>query len=264
MAAYGVTEPGAGSDVAGAKTRAEKKGDKWVINGSKMWITNGGVANWYFVLARTDPNAGTGSAFTGFIVDGDSPGITIGRKELNMGQKCSDTRGITFEDVEVPDENVLGKPGKGFPIAMGAFDITRPAVASGAVGLARRAMHEAAKYSMERKAFNKPIAAHQAVSFMLADMAIGIESARLAVRRAGWEIDQGRRNTYYASIAKALAGDVAFKCATDAVQIFGGAGYNTEYPVEKLMRDCKIFQIYEGTAQIQRMIVSRFILDQYK
>eukprot|EP01135_Chromosphaera_perkinsii_P011603 Nk52_evm42s2449 gene=Nk52_evmTU42s2449 len=264
MAAYGVTEPGAGSDVAGAKTRAEKKGDKWVINGSKMWITNGGVANWYFVLARTDANAATGSAFTGFIVDADTPGITLGRKEKNMGQRASDTRGITFEDVVVPEENVLGKPGKGFPIAMGAFDITRPAVASGAVGLARRAMDEAGKYAMERKTFGKPIAAHQAVAFMLADMAIGIESARLAVQRSAWEIDQGRRNTYYASIAKCLAGDVAFKCATDAVQIFGGAGYNTEYPVEKLMRDCKIFQIYEGTAQIQRMIVSRFVMDQYK
>eukprot|EP00126_Sphaerothecum_destruens_P006753 Sdes_comp19513_c0_seq3m11069 len=261
MAAYCVTEPVAGSDVAGIKTTAVKKGDSYVLNGSKMWITNGGVANWYFVLAKTDSQAKASSAFTGFIVDADSPGITRGRKEWNMGQRASDTRGITFEDVVVPSENVLGTVGKGFQIAMGAFDITRPVVASGAVGLARRALDEASKYALERKTMGKPIASHQAVSFMLADMAIGIESSRLCVYRAGKEIDLGKRNTYYASIAKALAADVANKCASDAVQIFGGNGFNSEYPVEKLMRDAKIFQIYEGTAQIQRMIIARELFD---
>ncbi|PVD21868.1 hypothetical protein C0Q70_17670 [Pomacea canaliculata] len=264
MCAYCVTEPTAGSDVAGIKTRAEKKGNTYVLNGQKMWITNGGYANWFFVLARTvaDPKVPASKAFTGFIVDGDSPGVIRGRKELNMGQRASDTRGITFEDVVVPSENVLGGEGIGFKIAMGAFDKTRPSVAAGAVGLAQRALDEATKYSMERKTMGKLICEHQAVAFMLADMAIGVESARLATLRSAWEIDQGRRNTYYASIAKALAGDVANKCAADAVQIFGGNGFNSEYPVEKLMRDAKIYQIYEGTAQIQRMIISRELLAQ--
>ncbi|XP_049784443.1 probable medium-chain specific acyl-CoA dehydrogenase, mitochondrial [Schistocerca cancellata] len=266
LAAYCVTEPGAGSDVSGVKTRAEKKGDEYIINGQKMWITNGGVANWYFVLARTDPNpkASAGKAFTGFIVERDTPGLTPGRKEINMGQRCSDTRGITFEDVRVPKENVLIAEGAGFKIAMGAFDKTRPPVAAGAVGLAQRALDEATKYAMERKTFGVPIAQHQAVAFMLADMAIGVETARLAWMRSAWEADQGRRNSYHASIAKAYAADVANKCATDAVQIFGGNGFNSEYPVEKLMRDAKIYQIYEGTAQIQRLIVSRNIFEKAK
>ncbi|XP_046370091.1 medium-chain specific acyl-CoA dehydrogenase, mitochondrial-like [Haliotis rufescens] len=259
MCAYGVTEPGAGSDVAGIKTRAVKKGNEYVINGQKMWITNGGHANWYFVLARTDPDpsASAGKAFTGFIVERDTPGVIPGRKEWNMGQRASDTRGITFEDVVVPAENVLGQEGVGFKIAMGAFDKTRPPVAAGAVGLAQRALDEATRYSMERKTMGKFICEHQAVSFILAEMAIGVETARLAMHRSAWEIDQGRRNTYFASIAKALAGDVANKCATDAVQVFGGNGFNSDYPVEKLMRDAKIYQIYEGTAQIQRMIIAR-------
>lgn len=254
-AAYCVTEPGAGSDVAGVQTRAVKQGDKWVINGSKMWITNGGKANWYFVLAKTNPDERPHKAFSGFIVDADTPGVSFGKKEWNMGQHASDTRGVSFEDVAVPEENMLGKPGDGFKIAMGAFDGTRPLVAIGAVGLARRAMEEALSYAMERKAFGKPIIENQGVSFKIADMAIGIESARLVCYRGAWEIDQGRRNTYYASIAKALAADMANKAAADAVQIFGGNGYNSEYPVEKLMRDAKIFQIYEGTSQIQRRII---------
>ncbi|DBA03029.1 TPA: hypothetical protein N0F65_003217 [Lagenidium giganteum] len=257
--AYCVTEPGAGSDVAGAKTTAVKKGDSWVINGSKMWITNGGVANWYFVLAKTDANANAGSAFTGFIVDADTPGITVGRKEINIGQRCSDTRAITFEDVVVPNENVLGAPGQGFKIAMQAFDITRPPVACGAVGLARRAFDEARKYALERKTMGVPIAMHQAIQFMLADMATGIEAGRALTYKAAYELDCGRKNTLYASMAKRFAGDHANKCATDAIQIFGGAGFNTEYPVEKLFRDAKIFQIYEGTSQIQRLIIAKEI-----
>lgn len=260
MSAYCVTEPGAGSDVAGIQTKATKKGDKWIINGQKMWITNGGVANWYFLLARSDPSVSAAKGFTAFIIDADSPGITKGRKEVNMGQRASNTVGITFEDVEVPEENVLGRPGDGFKIAMGAFDRTRPPVAAGAIGVARRAMEEASAYSLQRKTMGKLIAEHQAVAFMLADMATGIEAARLLTYRAAWEIDQGRRNTYYASIAKSFASDVANKSASDAVQIFGGAGFNTDYPVEKLMRDAKIYQIYEGTSQIQRLIISRELL----
>jgi acyl-CoA dehydrogenase len=265
VASYGVTEPGAGSDVAGLKTQAVKKSDgSWVLNGQKMWITNAGYANWFFVLARTDASANTGNAFTGFIVDADTPGITLGRKEINMGQRASDTRGVTFEDVVIPAENVLGSEGQGFKIAMNAFDITRPLVASGAVGLARRAMEEATRYSLERKTMGKPIFNHQAVAFMLADMAIGIESARMMVYRSAYMRDQGEKNTWHASIAKALASEVANKSAADAVQIFGGNGFNTEYPVEKLMRDAKIFQIYEGTSQIQRLIISRGLADMAK
>ncbi|XP_048396024.1 medium-chain specific acyl-CoA dehydrogenase, mitochondrial isoform X1 [Stegostoma tigrinum] len=266
MCAYCVTEPGAGSDVAGIKTRAEKKGDEYIINGQKMWITNGGKANWYFLLARSDPDpkASASKAFTGFIVDADSPGIQVGRKEINMGQRCSDTRGIVFEDVRVPKENVLIGEGAGFKIAMGAFDKTRPPVAAGAVGLAQRALDEATRYALERKTFGRLLAQHQAVSFLLADMALKVELARLGYQRAAWEVDQGRRNTYYASIAKAFAGDIANQVASDAVQIFGGSGFNSEYPVEKLMRDAKIYQIYEGTAQIQRMIIARQHIEKYE
>nr|UCK81567.1 medium-chain specific acyl-CoA dehydrogenase, mitochondrial [Arenicola marina] len=257
--AYCVTEPGAGSDVAGVRTRAEKKGDSYVLNGQKMWITNGGVANWYFVLARTeaDPKAPAGKAFTGFIVDADTPGVTPGRKEINMGQRASDTRGITFEDVVVPKENVLKAEGAGFRVAMGAFDLTRPSVAAGAVGLAQRALDEATKYAMERKTFGVAIAQHQAVSFMLAEMAMNVELSRLMTLCSAWEADKGLSNTYRASIAKAFAADMANKAAADCVQIFGGNGFNTEYPAEKLMRDAKIFQIFEGTSQIQRLIIAR-------
>uniref|UniRef100_A0AAX7VUW0 Medium-chain specific acyl-CoA dehydrogenase, mitochondrial n=1 Tax=Astatotilapia calliptera TaxID=8154 RepID=A0AAX7VUW0_ASTCA len=252
MCAYCVTEPGAGSDVAGIKTRAVKMGDEYVVNGQKMWITNGGKANWYFLLARTnsDPKCSASKAFTGFIVDADTPGIQIGRKEMNMGQRCSDTRGITFEDVRIPKENVLIGEGSGFKIAMGAFDMTRPPVAAGATGLAQRALDEATSYALERKTFGKVIAEHQAVSFLLAEMAMKVELARMAYQRAAWEVDQGRRNTYYASIAKAFAGDIANQVASDAVQIFGGNGFNSEYPVEKLMRDAKIYQVGDNNVQL--------------
>lgn len=232
QAAYCVTEPNAGSDVAGLKTRAVKKGDEYIINGSKMWITNGGRANWYFLLARTGaPDESASTAFTAFIVERDTPGITVGKKEINMGQRCSDTRGITFEDVRIPAKNILGVPGKGFHVAMKAFDQTRPPVAAGAVGLARRALDEALNYSLQRKTMGKPIAQHQAVAFMLADMATGIEASRLLTWKSAWMVDQGLRNTTFASMAKLMAADHANKCATDAVQIFGGNGYNTEYPV---------------------------------
>jgi len=181
-----------------------------------------------------------------------------------MGQRASDTRGITFEDVRIPIANVIGNEGEGFKIAMGTFDKTRPPVAAGAVGLAQRCLHEALNYSLERKTFGVPIVVHQAVAFMLADMAIGVETARLAYYQAAWQTDQGHRNTYYASIAKCYAADIVNKIASDAVQIFGGNGFNTDYPVEKLMRDAKIYQIYEGTSQIQRLIISRALVEQAK
>ena len=260
LAAYAVTEPGAGSDVAAARTTAVRKGDTWVINGEKMWITNGSVANWYFVLAKTDSEAGTGNAFTGFIVDRDSPGITVGKKEWNMGQRASDTRGITFENVEVPDANRLGDEGFGFKIAMKAFDRTRPMVSAAAVGLSQRAMDESIKYAQERQTMGKPIARHQAIAFMIADMATKIEAARLLVRQSCWMVDNGKQNTKHASMAKAFAADAAMEISTNAVQVHGGYGYSSEYPVEKLMRDAKVFQIYEGTSQIQRLIISRHVL----
>ncbi|TKR61891.1 hypothetical protein L596_028942 [Steinernema carpocapsae] len=262
IASYCVSEPGAGSDVNGVKTRAEKKGDEWVINGSKMWITGGGYAKWFFVLARTnpDPKCPPGKAFTAFVVDGDATGISRGKKEINMGQRCADTRAITFEDVRVPAANVLGAEGAGFKVAMAAFDLTRPGVAAGALGVAWRALDEASKYSLERKTFGTQIANHQGVSFMLADMAINLELARLITYRAANDVDKGVRSSYYASIAKCFAADTANTAAANAVQIFGGNGFNTEYPVEKLMRDAKIYQIYEGTSQIQRMVIARTLL----
>ncbi|KZO97848.1 acyl-CoA dehydrogenase NM domain-like protein [Calocera viscosa TUFC12733] len=263
VVAYGVTEPGAGSDVAGIRTTARKEGDKWVLNGTKMWITNAGHANWFFVLARSDASAKPTQGMTGFVVDADSEGIHLGKKEINMGQRCSDTRMVTFENVVVPEENVLGRPGEGFKIAMKAFDITRPLVSSAAVGLSQRALEEAVRYAQERRTMGKAIIEHQAVAFMLADMAIQTEAARNLVWKSAWTKDAGLPNTFYASMAKALASRAAVENANLAVQVFGGAGFNTEYPVEKLFRDSKIFELYEGTSQIQRMIISRTLPSLY-
>lgn len=262
FAAYCVTEPGAGSDVSGIRTQAKKVGSDYVINGSKMWITNASVANWYFVLAYTDPSL-KHKGMSGFVVPADTPGITVGKKEWNMGQRASDTRGITFDNVKVPEKYRLGKEGDGFKIAMSAFDHTRPAVSAGAVGLARRAMDEAIQYATTRKTFGQPIAGYQAISFMIADMAKDIEAARLLVHKAAWTIDQGERNTKFAAFAKAFAADMVMRVATDAVQVFGGYGYSEEYPVEKLMRDAKIYQIYEGTSQIQRLIIAKEIFERH-
>lgn len=256
--AYGLTEPDAGSDVAGMRTRAVRQGDKYILNGEKMWITNASVANWYFVVAKTDPNGGH-KGMTAFIVDRDSPGIEVSQKLWNMGQRASDTRGIKFTDVEVPVENRLGDEGFGFKIAMTAFDKTRPLVASSAVGLARAAFDYAVDYARERKTFGVPLHNHQAIAFMIADMAKDIEAARLLVWLSGWTIDQGARNTKVAAMAKCFGADIAHRIASDAVQVFGGNGFNTEYPVEKLLRDSKIFQIYEGTSQIQRVIIAKEI-----
>lgn len=267
MSAYCVTEPSTGSDVAAIKTRAERNADgDYILNGSKMWITNGGVANWYFVLARThpDPKAKPSEALSCFIVEADWPGVSHGRKEVNMGQRCSDTRGITFDNVLVPKENMLVKEGAGFKIAMTVFDKTRPPVGAIGIGLAQRALDEATRYALERKTFGTEIANHQAVQFMLANMVVGIETARLVTLKAASMFDQGLRNSLWASVAKYWAAEVANKAATDAVQVFGGAGYNSEYPVEKLMRDAKIIQIYEGTAQIQNLIIARNHITNFK
>jgi acyl-CoA dehydrogenase len=260
MASYCVTEPGAGSDVAGIKTTAKKVHDKYIINGSKMWITNASHAKWFFVLAKTDPAAGH-KGMSGFLVPANSSGVKVGRKEDNMGQRCSDTRGVTFDQVEIPEKYLLGKEGDGFKLAMGAFDRTRPAVAAECIGLSSRAMQCAIDYAKQRTTFGKTISEYQGVSFLIAEMARDIEAGRLLVWKSAHEIDCGRKNTYYASIAKMFAADTCMRITTDAVQVFGGYGYNKEYPVEMLMRDAKIFQIYEGTSQIQRMIVGKYLLN---
>jgi len=260
FAAYCVTEPGAGSDVQGIRTTAKRHGEDYVLNGSKMWITNGGVANWYFVLAYTDASQGY-RGMSAFIVPRELPGVVVGKKENNMGQRCSDTRSITFEDVKVPAGNRLGEEGSGWKVAMSAFDHSRPVVSAGAVGLARAAYQHAVRYAKERETFGVPIYKHQGIGFMIADMACAIEAARLLVWQAGWTIDQGRRNTQQAAFAKLFAADTAVKVATDAVQVFGGYGFNKEYPVEKLYRDAKVYQIYEGTSQIQRLIIAREIFN---
>ncbi|MBX9703559.1 MAG: acyl-CoA dehydrogenase family protein [Silvanigrellaceae bacterium] len=261
MAAYCVTEPGCGSDVAGIKTTAKKVSDTYVLNGSKMWITNAGHAKWFFVLAKTDASAGS-KGMTGFVVPAHFPGVIIGKKEENMGQRCSDTRAVTFQNVEVPQKYMLGREGDGFKLAMGAFDRTRPAVAAEAVGLSVRAMQCAVDYAKQRAAFGKPISEFQGVSFLIAEMARDIEAGRLLVWKAADEVDANKKNTYFASIAKMFAADTCMRITTDAVQIYGGYGYNKEYPVEMLMRDAKIFQIFEGTSQIQRMIVGKIVLGQ--
>jgi len=260
LASYCVSEPDAGSDVAGIKTRARKVGNDYVLNGEKMWITGASFANWYFVLAYTDPDK-KHKGMSAFLVPRETAGVEVGKKEKNLGQHASDTRGVKFTDVAVPAANRLGNEGDGFKIAMAAFDHTRPVVSAAAVGLARHAMEHAVRYAKERSAFGVPIAKHQAVAFMVADMAKDIEAARLLVWLSAWTIDQGQRNTLQAAFAKASAADTAMRVALDAVQVFGGYGYSTEYPVEKLMRDAKVFQIYEGTSQIQRLIIAKEIFD---
>ena len=257
LAAYCVTEPDAGSDVQALKTEAVRDGEEYVINGSKAWISGAGYADWFFVLAYTDKTAGY-VGLSGFIVDADSPGIELGKKEDNMGQRCSDTRGVNFTDVRVPQSNLIGGiENGGWMNAMKAFDHSRPAVAAAAVGNARGAMEEAWGYAMERKTFGKPIAKHQSISFMLADMATKIEAARLLTLSAASALDSGERATLKAAHAKRFAADMCMEVTTDAVQVLGGYGYSEEYPVARRMRGAKIYQIFEGTSQIQRMIISR-------
>ena len=258
LAAYCVTEPDAGSDVAGMKSTAQRVGQDYSLTGNKMWITNGGVADWYFVVAYTDPGQGH-RGLTAFVVPADADGIEIGRKEQNMGQRASDTRAVSFTDVKVPARNRIGEEGQGWRLAMAAFDHTRPVVASGAVGVARSAMAHAIRYSTERETFGRPIAQHQAIQFLIAEMARDVEAARLLVWKAAWKIDQGERNTLEAAYAKLFAADTVMRVTTDAVQVFGGYGFSREYPVEKLMRDAKVYQIYEGTSQVQRMVIAREI-----
>jgi acyl-CoA dehydrogenase len=255
LASFCLTEPDAGSDVSGMRTRAVKKGDKYVINGSKCFITNGGYANWYTVYAKTDPDAGH-RGISAFVVPKDDT-VIVDKKEDKMGQRASNTATITFNDTEVPAENLLGEENKGFKLAMMTLDRTRPGVAAMATGIARAAFEFATEYSKERVQFGVPIAMHQAIQFMIADMATKVHLSRLATWNSAVLLDQGRRNTIESSHAKRFAADTAMEVATDAVQIYGGYGFIKEYPVEKLMRDAKIMQLYEGTSQIQRLVIAR-------
>ncbi len=259
IAAYAVTEPGAGSDVLSIESTATRDGDHYILNGNKMWITGAGQADWFFVLAFTDKDAGH-RGMSGFIVESSWEGVTLGKKEVNMGQRASDTRAVDFIDVRVPVENLLGGvEGHGWSNAMAAFDISRPSIAAHATGISRAAFEHALQYSDERKTFGKPLHQHQAIQFMLADMKTKIEAARLLTHKSAWEADNGIRNTESAAHAKRFAADTAMEVTTDAVQIFGGYGYSEEYPVARLMRAAKVMQIYEGSSQIQRMIIGREI-----
>ncbi len=253
---YGVTEAAAGSNVVGIETRAEKKDGKYIINGSKTFITNASHAHFFTVFAKTDPGAGH-KGMSCFVIERDMPGVSVGKKFDKIGQRASDTAEIVFENVEVPAENLIGQEGAGFYLAMKVFDHSRPGVAAAAVGLQRRALEESVKYAGEREAFGVPIAQHQAIGHKLADMAIHYEASRLLVWQAAWQVDEGIANPKVPAYAKAFAADMATRAAVEAVQVFGGYGYMKEYPVEKLLRDVKIFQIYEGTSEIQRNIIVR-------
>ena len=258
LCSFGLTEPNAGSDVSGIQTTAVRDGDDYVINGSKMFITNAGHAAWIVVFASTDKSKGH-KGLSAFVVPTDLEGVTVEKHLDKMGQRATDTSAIAFQDVRVPAKNLLGEEGEGFKIAMRTLDHTRPGTASGAVGVARAAYEYAVEYSRTRVQFGQPIAMNQGVNFLIADMATEIEAARLLTWQAAWLFDQGKRATLQSSFAKRFASDTAMKVTTDAVQIFGGYGYIKEYPVEKLMRDAKLFQIYEGTSQIQRLVIAREI-----
>src|SRR5919197_1509612 len=258
LCSFGLTEPGAGSDVARIQTTAVRQGDEYVLNGSKTFITNAGHAAWTVVFAKTDVPKGH-RGLSAFIVPMDAPGVTIEKHLDKMGQRATDTSAFALQDVVVPAENRLGEEGEGFKIAMQTLDFTRPGTAAGAVGVAQAAYELCIDYAKERVTFDVPIAMHQAVNFMIADMATEIEAARLLTWQAAWLLDRGHRATLQSSFAKRFEAETALKVTTDAVQVFGGYGYIKEYPVEKLMRDAKLFQIYEGTSQIQRLVIAREI-----
>src|SRR3954470_6501670 len=259
LASFCLTEPDAGSDVSGMRTTAVKKGDKYILNGSKCFITNGSYADYYTVYAKTDKDAGH-KGISAFVVEREWDGVAVDKKEDKLGQRASNTATISFNDVEVPAENLIGEENRGFKLAMMTLDRTRPGVAAMAVGIARAAFEFARDYSKERVQFGVPIAMHQAIQFMIADMATEVEASRLLTWQSASLLDQGKRNTLASSHAKRFAADTAMKVGTDAVQVYGGYGFIKEYPVEKLMRDAKIMQLYEGTSQIQRLVIAREVL----
>jgi len=259
FASFCCSEPGAGSDVAGMTTRLSVDGDGFRLNGQKRWITNAHYAVFYAGFATIDPGL-RHKGITGFVVPRDTPGVSVGKKENKLGQRCSDTADVIFDNVRLERENILGEVGQGFAIAMESFDFSRPMIAAQCAGIIRRALDESVRYAQERTTFGVPIAQHQAVQFMLADMAIAYEQAKLLYSKAAWEVDHGVKRSATSAIAKAISADLAMKSAVNAVQVFGGYGYTKEYPVEKLMRDAKLMQIYEGTSEVQRIVIARHLL----
>jgi len=261
LCSFALTEPNAGSDVSGIETTAIRHGDEYVLNGSKIFITNASHAAWYVVFASTDRSKGH-RGLSAFVVPRETDGVVVEKHLDKMGQRSTDTAAVAFQDVKVPAENRLGAESDGFKIAMRTLDGTRPGTAIAAVGVARAAFEYACDYSKTRVQFGQPIAMNQGVNFLIADMATKIEAARLLCWQAAWMLDSGygRKATLYSSMAKRFAADTCMEVTTDAVQVFGGYGYIKEYPVEKLMRDAKLYQIYEGTSQIQRLVIARDIL----
>ena len=256
FASFALTEPGAGSDAAGIRTSAVRQGDGYVLNGSKIWISNASLASFFVVFAKTDPAAGHKGIST-FIVERDSPGLTVGEPLGKLGQRAAPTCEVFFDQVQVPLSNRLGAEGEGFALAMRTFDQSRPMVAAFGLGLVQRCIDEALPYATGRQSMGQRLIDHQAVAHKLAEMQIRLEASRLLTYQAAWLADQGQRNTLQASVAKAYTSDAAMWAATEAIQILGGMGYSTEYAVEKLFRDAKVLQIYEGTSEIQRSIIAR-------
>ena len=260
LASFGLTEPGSGSDAGAMRTHAERRGDTYVLNGLKHFITNAGIAHINTVFAVTDPGKGT-RGISAFVVEGDRPGFRLGKVEHKMGIRGSQTGELVFEDCVIPAENLLGKEGDGFKIALATLDRTRPGIGAQALGIAQGALDFAVQYAKQRVQFGQPIIENQAVNFMLADMDIKVEAARRLVYHAGELIDQGtQRFTRESAIAKTFASDAAIEVTNDAIQVLGGYGYMKEFPVERMMRDAKITQIYEGTNQIQRMVIARALM----
>jgi acyl-CoA dehydrogenase len=254
--AYALTEPAAGSDVAGIKTRAVKKADRYVLNGSKIWISNAPLAHMFVIFAKVDPDAGH-RGISAFFVDRETPGLSVGKSLGKLGQRAGPAAEVFLNDVELPTRALIDEEGDGFLVAMKVFDRSRPMIAALGVGLIQRCLDEALEYARTRHTMGRPIIEHQAIGHKLAEMALRLEAARLLVQQAAWLLDSGRRNTLQAAYAKTFAADTAMWAATEAVQVFGGMGYSTEYPVEKLFRDAKVLQIYEGTSEIQRNIIAR-------
>ncbi|MFW9826555.1 MAG: acyl-CoA dehydrogenase family protein [Candidatus Thorarchaeota archaeon] len=263
LIAFATSEPGMGSDVAGMQCRAVKDGDEYVLNGNKFWITNGGYADYITVFATVDPEK-KHKGIAAFIVDTKSEGVKLGKHIPKLGQRSSNTVSVGLKDVRIPKENVLAKPGFGFVLAMQTFAHTRPAIGAFAVGCARSAMEYSIDYAQKREAFGRQIGSYQVIQEKIANMYKDIEAARLLTYKAAWEADQGMDNNLSSSIAKAFASDVAMNVTTEAIQIFGGYGYLRTYPVEKLFRDAKLYQIYEGTSEIQRIVISRFVTKKYE
>lgn len=258
VAAFCLTEPGAGSDALGMSTKCVKDGDDWILNGTKQFITNGGFAKQFSVFATTDKKLGN-KGITAFMVDRDTPGVSIGNKEDKLGIRSTSTTQVIFEDVRVPGWMCLGGEGGGTPILMETLDLSRTAIAALATGIAQAALSAAINYANERQQFGKPISTFQAISFMLADMATAVETSRLLYHKAAWLQDNGLPFKLASNMAKMYAADSAMKVSTDAIQVFGGYGYTKEYPVEKYMRDAKIMQIFEGTTQVQRMVIGKYL-----